>query len=110
PLIDRLFTRICASDHRNEGLSTFMVEMSETAEVLRWATQNSLVIMDEIGRGTSTYDGMSLAQAILEHLVNDSKATCFFATHYHELTSLEDIHPRLKNGHMAVHEQKGEIR
>ncbi|MCB0412527.1 MAG: DNA mismatch repair protein MutS, partial [Bdellovibrionales bacterium] len=110
PMVDRIFTRIGASDHLSEGLSTFMVEMKETAEVLKWATQSSLVIMDEIGRGTSTYDGMSLAQSILEYLVTDLGATCLFATHYHELTALEGEYPRLHNFHMGVQERDGDIR
>lgn len=109
PLFTEIFTRIGASDALNEGLSTFMVEMTETAEILKRVTPSSLVIMDEIGRGTSTYDGMSLAQAILEHLVGVKKPYLLFATHYHELTSLSSIHPHLHNKHMSVHEKGGEI-
>ena len=109
PVFDRVFTRIGASDSLTEGLSTFMVEMTESAEMLRLAGPRSLVILDEVGRGTSTYDGMSLAQAILEHLLAQSKSTTFFATHYHELTRLSDQWPQLKNGHMAIHEKDGEI-
>jgi DNA mismatch repair protein MutS len=109
PLVDRLFTRIGASDHLSEGLSTFMVEMKETAEILKWATPSSLVILDEIGRGTSTYDGMSLAQAILEHLVTRLQATSLFATHYHELTLLSSRFPNIQNAHMSIREKGGEI-
>lgn len=109
PLVDRLFTRIGASDHLNEGLSTFMVEMKETAEILKWATPQSLVILDEIGRGTSTYDGMSLAQAILEFLVGKLKVTSLFATHYHELTRLASKYPSIQNAHMAIQEKGQDI-
>jgi DNA mismatch repair protein MutS len=109
PLFDRVFTRIGASDYLTEGLSTFMVEMTEAAEMLRHAGPRSLVILDEVGRGTSTYDGMSLAQAILEHLLAQSRATTLFATHYHELTRLAERYPQLKNAHMEIHERNGEI-
>lgn len=110
PIFDHVFTRIGASDHLSEGLSTFMVEMTETAQMLKKATPKSLLILDEIGRGTSTFDGMSLAQAILEHLLSDLKAMTFFATHYHELTSLSQVYPQLKNAHMSVTDKNGEIR
>jgi DNA mismatch repair protein MutS len=109
PLFDRIFTRIGASDFLAEGLSTFMVEMKETAEMLENATENSLVILDEVGRGTSTYDGMSLAQAILEFLVETRKSMTLFATHYHELTQLSALYPSVFNAHMAIHERGGEI-
>lgn len=109
PLFDQIFTRIGASDALNEGLSTFMVEMSETAEILRRVTASSLVIMDEIGRGTSTYDGLSLAQSILEYLLGDKRPYLLFATHYQELTALTRIYPQLKNAHMTVQEKGGEI-
>lgn len=105
PLFDHIFTRIGASDHLAEGLSTFMVEMSETAEILRHCTPASLVIIDEVGRGTSTFDGLSLAQSILEHLLTQKRALTFFATHYHELTELEGHYNNLNNFHMAVSEQ-----
>jgi len=110
PVFDHIFTRIGASDQLSEGLSTFMVEMTETAEMLKKSTKASLLILDEIGRGTSTFDGMSLAQSILEYLLNYKGAMSFFATHYHELTSLEDKYRQLKNAHMTVLERNGEIR
>lgn len=110
PVFDRIFTRIGASDSLADGLSTFMVEMKETAEMLLDANENSLVILDEVGRGTSTYDGMSLAQAILENLVQVKKPIVFFATHYHEITALADHLPTVRNGHMAISEKDGDIR
>jgi DNA mismatch repair protein MutS len=109
PVFEEIFTRIGASDALNEGLSTFMVEMTETAQILKRVNGHSLVIMDEIGRGTSTYDGLSLAQAILEHLLADKKPYLLFATHYHELTSLSQIYPQLRNTHMSVQEKGGQI-
>jgi DNA mismatch repair protein MutS len=109
PLFSEIFTRIGASDALNEGLSTFMVEMTETAEILKRVGPQSLVIMDEIGRGTSTYDGMSLAQSILEYLVASKKPYLLFATHYHELTGLGRIHPQIHNAHMTVSEKGGQI-
>lgn len=109
PLFSEIFTRIGASDALNEGLSTFMVEMTETAQILKRVGPQSLVIMDEIGRGTSTYDGMSLAQAILEHMIGLKKPYLLFATHYHELTALATIHPQLHNKHMSVQEKGGQI-
>jgi DNA mismatch repair protein MutS len=107
PVFDRIFTRIGASDFLSEGLSTFMVEMKETAEMLEQATENSLVILDEVGRGTSTYDGMSLAQSILEYLVGMKQCMTLFATHYHELTELAVLHPQIVNAHMSIHEDAG---
>lgn len=109
PIYDSIFTRIGASDQLTEGLSTFMVEMSETALMLKNATENSLLILDEIGRGTSTFDGLCLAQAILEHLVVDVKSHAFFATHYHELTNLDQKFSEIKNVHMKIHENNGQI-
>lgn len=110
PILERVLTRIGASDALAEGLSTFMVEMKETAELLAEADEKSLVVLDEIGRGTSTFDGMALAQAILEHLLTEKQCLTLFATHYHELTELEARFPRLRNAHMAIHEKSaGEI-
>lgn len=109
PLFDHLFTRIGASDHLSEGLSTFMVEMTETSEILRNCTRSSFVILDEVGRGTSTFDGLSLAQAILEHLLTQKKSITFFATHYHELTELEPHYQNLTNYHMAVSERGTDV-
>lgn len=109
-LFDAIFTRIGASDQLSEGLSTFMVEMTETSAMLKNATANSLVILDEVGRGTSTFDGMCLAQAILEHLLSEVKALTFFATHYHELTSLDQSFGQIMNAHMTVAERNGEIK
>lgn len=109
PIYDALFTRIGASDQLTEGLSTFMVEMSETAEMLKMATEKSLLIMDEIGRGTATFDGLCLAQSILEYIVSDLKTHVLFATHYHELVKLENKFPKIKNVHMKIHETKGHI-
>lgn len=109
PVFDRIFTRIGASDFLTEGLSTFMVEMQETAEMLAAATSQSLVVLDEVGRGTSTYDGMSLAQAILEYLLVEIRSTTLFATHYHELTSLAQDFRQIQNAHMSIREQGGQI-
>ncbi len=109
PLFHQIFTRIGASDSLSEGLSTFMVEMQETAEMLKMSGPDTLVILDEVGRGTSTYDGMSLAQSILEHLVRVAGCTTLFATHYHELTILASEYAQVRNMHMAIHEQRGEI-
>jgi DNA mismatch repair protein MutS len=109
PVFDQIFTRIGASDQLTEGLSTFMVEMKETAEIINRATDQSLVIMDEVGRGTSTFDGLSLAQAILEHMLVKIKSIMFFATHFHELTELENYFPHLLNYHMSVSEYGGDV-
>ena len=103
-LVDRIFTRIGASDDLARGQSTFMVEMTETANILNNATPRSLVVLDEIGRGTSTFDGLSLAWSIVEHLHNVVGAKTLFATHYHELTELAGRLPRLKNFNVAVRE------
>lgn len=110
PLFDAIYTRIGASDQLSEGLSTFMVEMIETSAMLKNASAQSLVILDEVGRGTSTFDGMCLAQSILEHLLTETRALTFFATHYHELTSLEQNFHQVQNAHMTVAEKNGEIR
>ena len=108
-LVDRIFTRIGASDDLSRGQSTFMVEMSETANILNNATPGSLIILDEIGRGTSTFDGLSLAWSIVEHLHNQVGARTLFATHYHELTELAGRLPRLKNFNVAVREWNDQI-
>ncbi len=108
-LVDRIFTRIGASDDLARGQSTFMVEMSETANILNNATARSLIILDEIGRGTSTFDGLSLAWSIVEHLHNQVGAKTLFATHYHELTELAARLPRLKNYNVAVREWHDQI-
>ena len=108
-VVDKIFTRVGASDDLSMGQSTFMVEMMEVATILREATQNSLIILDEIGRGTSTYDGLSIAWAVVEHVANKEKcgAKTLFATHYHELTELENKIEGVKNYSIAVKE-KGE--
>jgi DNA mismatch repair protein MutS len=108
---DRIFTRVGASDMLAKGESTFMVEMTETANILHHATPRSLVILDEVGRGTATFDGLSLAWAIVEYLHdrNEHAALVLFATHYHELTELGRMLPRLVNRSMAVKEWRGTI-
>jgi DNA mismatch repair protein MutS len=108
-LIDRIFTRIGASDDLARGQSTFMVEMTETANILNNATPRSLIVLDEIGRGTSTFDGLSLAWSIVEHLHNQVGAKTLFATHYHELTELVSRLQRLKNFNVAVREWRDQI-
>jgi DNA mismatch repair protein MutS len=108
-LCDRIFTRVGASDNLGRGESTFMVEMRETATILRFATRRSLVVLDEIGRGTSTYDGMSIAWAVAEHLHDRICARTMFATHYHELCALEGSRPRVRNFSTAVREWKDEV-
>ena len=111
PLFDRIFTRIGAQDDLAAGQSTFMVEMVETAQILHQATPQSLVILDEVGRGTSTFDGMAIARSVVEFLHNRKEvaARTLFATHYHELTALEDVLPRVRNAHVAVHEEGAEV-
>ena len=108
-IFDQIFTRIGASDDLISGQSTFMVEMSEANYALRKATVNSLLLFDEIGRGTSTYDGMALAQSMIEYVAVNVKAKMLFSTHYHELTMLEDKLPSLKNVHVEVKEQVDEV-
>ena len=110
-IADRIFSRVGASDNLTQGQSTFMVEMMETARILRQATQRSLVILDEIGRGTSTFDGLSLAWAVVEDLINrpNGGIRTLFATHYHELTALEGRLPGVHNMNIAIKEWKGEI-
>jgi DNA mismatch repair protein MutS len=108
-IVDRLFARVGATDELSRGQSTFMVEMTETANILHNATPRSLVILDEIGRGTSTFDGISLAWAITEHIHDGIGCRTLFATHYHELVELEKTKPRLRNANVAVRESEGEI-
>lgn len=109
PIFDQIFTRIGASDDLIAGQSTFMVEMMEANQALRHATPNSLILFDELGRGTATYDGMALAQAIIEYIHKNVKAKTLFSTHYHELTVLEESLPQLKNVHVGAVEQNGEV-
>ena len=109
PIIDKIFTRIGASDDLVAGESTFMVEMKEAEYALSKATENSLIIFDELGRGTATYDGMSLAEAILEYICENIKALTLFSTHYHELTSLDKKYKLIKNVHVEAIENNGEI-
>ncbi len=109
PLLDRVFARVGASDDLSRGHSTFMVEMEETAIILKEATARSLIILDEIGRGTSTYDGMSIARGVIEYLARKIKAKTLFSTHYHELTRLEGELPGIKNYTMAVREKGKEV-
>lgn len=110
-LVDRIFTRVGAQDDIATGQSTFMVEMVETSYILAHATPRSLIILDEVGRGTSTYDGMAIAQAIVEHIHNNPNcgAKTLFATHYHELVALADLLPRVRNFNVAVSEEDGKI-
>ena len=108
PVIDRIFTRIGASDNLARGRSTFMVEMTETAAILNTATPRSLILLDEIGRGTATYDGLAIAWAVIEYIHSSSRAKTLFATHYHELTELERLEG-VKNFHVSVKENAGGI-
>ena len=109
PLTDRIFTRIGASDNLARGRSTFLVEMSEVAVILNHATPSSLVLLDEVGRGTATFDGLSIAWAVVEHLQRTTRARTLFATHYHELTELAELLPAVKNIHVSVKETPNEI-
>lgn len=108
-LVDRIFTRVGASDELTRGQSTFMVEMTETANIVNNATERSLVILDEIGRGTSTYDGLALAWAVTEHLAAKVKCCTLFATHYHEITELADLLDNVTNLNVAVREWKDDV-
>jgi DNA mismatch repair protein MutS len=109
PLLDRIFTRIGASDNLARGRSTFMVEMTEAAGILNTATPHSLVLLDEVGRGTATFDGLAIAWAVVEHLETCTRAKTLFATHYHELTELADLLPGVRNYHVAVKESGSNI-
>ena len=111
-LVDRVFTRVGAHDDISAGMSTFMVEMTETAYILNHATRSSLVILDEVGRGTSTYDGVSIAQSVVEYLHDSPKLGCrtLFATHYHELTALAERLPRVRNERVEVLEEGDTVR
>jgi DNA mismatch repair protein MutS len=104
PITDRIYTRIGASDNLARGRSTFLVEMSEVAAILNTATSTSLILLDEVGRGTATFDGLSIAWAVVEFLQSQTHARTLFATHYHELTELADLLPGVKNVHVAVAE------
>ena len=110
-LVDRIFTRIGAQDEISAGQSTFMVEMVEAANILTHSTAQSLIILDEIGRGTSTYDGIAIARAIVEHIHNHPNlgSKTLFATHYHELVALETYLPKVRNYNVAVLEQDGRV-
>jgi DNA mismatch repair protein MutS len=109
PIIDRIFTRIGALDNLARGRSTFLVEMTEVASILNTATKHSLVLLDEVGRGTATFDGLSIAWAVVEHMAAHTRARALFATHYHELTELEELLPEVKNVHVSVKESGSEI-
>ena len=109
PITDRIFTRIGASDNLARGRSTFLVEMSEVAAILNHATPSSLVLLDEVGRGTATFDGLSIAWAVVEHLQRHTRARTLFATHYHELTELAELLPTIQNVHVSVKETPSEI-
>jgi DNA mismatch repair protein MutS len=109
PIFDQVFTRIGAADDLISGQSTFMVEMLEAKNAIVNATNNSLILFDEIGRGTSTYDGMALAQSIIEYIHDRIEAKTLFSTHYHELTVLEEQLPMLKNVHVSAIEQNGKV-
>ncbi|HUU14972.1 MAG TPA: DNA mismatch repair protein MutS, partial [Terriglobia bacterium] len=109
PIFDRIFTRIGASDNLARGRSTFMVEMTEVASILNTATPRSLVLLDEVGRGTATFDGLAIAWAVVEHLQTHAPAKTLFATHYHELTELADLLPGVRNYHVSVKESGSNI-
>ena len=109
PIFDKIFTRIGASDDLVSGESTFMVEMKEASRAIKFATKNSLILFDELGRGTATFDGMSLAEAILEYIANNIKCKTLFSTHYHELTDMEKTLKNLKNKHVSAVEEEGNI-
>ncbi len=108
-LVDRIFTRIGAVDDLTQGQSTFMVEMSEVTQCCLSATERSLILFDEVGRGTSTYDGVSIAWSVAEYLAKEIRARTIFATHYHELNALSKFFPQIKNFQVLVREQDGQV-
>ena len=108
-IVDRIFTRVGASDDIKRGRSTFMMEMIEVAHILKRATPNSLILLDEIGRGTSTFDGLSLAWSVTEDIANRLGARTLFATHYHQLIGLEESVPGLVNSHLQVSQKDGKV-
>jgi len=108
-IVDRIFTRVGAYDDLSSGQSTFMVEMNETASILNNATNRSLIILDEIGRGTSTFDGVSIAWSVAEHIYNKIKARTMFSTHYHVMNKLSEKFSNIKNYNIAVKENHGEV-
>jgi len=108
-VVDRIFTRVGAYDDLSSGQSTFMIEMTETAYILNNATSRSLIVLDEIGRGTSTFDGVSIAWSVAEHIYNRIKAKTLFATHYHVMNKLAEKFSKIRNYNVAVKETKNEI-
>jgi len=110
-VVDKIFTRVGASDNISSGESTFMIEMNEAADILNNVSQHSLILFDELGRGTSTYDGISIAWAIVEYIHEHPKykAKTLFATHYHELNEMEKTFPRIKNYNVSVREADGKV-
>ena len=108
-ITDKIFTRVGASDDLTLGKSTFMVEMSETSYILNNATDKSFILIDEIGRGTSTYDGVAIAWSVAEYIADKIKSRCIFATHYHELNVMTKTFPQIKNYRITIAEQNGEI-
>lgn len=108
-IIDAVYTRVGAADDLSQGQSTFMMEMTEVSDILKSATSNSLIILDEVGRGTSTFDGLSIAWAIVKYISENTKALTLFSTHYHEITELENSIPNVKNFYVAVDEKQGKI-
>src|SRR5699024_1764176 len=109
-IIDKIFTRVGSVDDLSTGQSTFMVEMNETAMILNSATEKSLILLDEIGRGTSTYDGVAIAWSVAEFIATKIKARTIFATHYHELNIMCNSYPYIKNYRMTIEEKNGEIK